>query len=113
MKTVGEGSCKRPHVRDSACGFVMFNGRLINLHCIIRAGFVHAHCVLCLGIFVSHYRAAAFDVTGRKSTETPSVIFIRLHGKKVVISTVVLEMQAARSTTVSTVAVAQLPCRLD
>ena len=45
-----------------------------------------------------------------------SFSFIRLHGKKVVISTVILETQAAcnlRSTTVSTVAVAQLPCRLD
>ena len=45
-----------------------------------------------------------------------SVSFIRLHSKKVTISTVILEMQAARnlqSTTVSTVAVARLPCRLD
>ena len=45
-----------------------------------------------------------------------SVSFIRVYGKKVVMSTVILETQAARnlrSTTVSTVAVAQLPCRLD
>ena len=66
-------------------------------------------------------RAAVFDVTGRKkkATEMPSVIsvsLIRLHSKKVVISTVILETQAARnlrSTTVLTFAVAQLPCRFD
>ena len=40
---------------------------------------MHAHCVLCSGIFVSHYRAAVFDVTDRKSTETPSVIFRFFH----------------------------------
>ena len=45
-----------------------------------------------------------------------SVSFVRLYGKKVVISTVISETHAARnlrSTTVSTVAVAQLPCRLE
>jgi len=39
-----------------------------------------------------------------------------MQGEKVVSSTVILEIQAARnlpSTTVSTVAVAQLPCRLN
>jgi len=65
------------------------------------------------------YRAAAFDVTGRKTFATLSVILrslIRLQGKKVVSSTVILETPAAwslQSTTVSTVAVAQLPCRLN
>ena len=45
-----------------------------------------------------------------------SVSLIRLHGKKAVISTVISETQAARnlrSTTVSTITIAQLPCRLD
>jgi len=45
-----------------------------------------------------------------------SVSLIRLQGKKVVSSTVILEMQAAwhlPSTTVSTVTVAQLPCQLN
>ena len=45
-----------------------------------------------------------------------SVSLIRLHGKKAVISTVISETQAARnlrSTTVSTITEAQLPCRLD
>ena len=44
------------------------------------------------------------------------VSLVRMQGKKVVSSTVILETQAAwnlRSTTVSTVAVAQLPCRLN
>ena len=45
-----------------------------------------------------------------------SISLIRLQGKKVVSSTVILETQAGwhlPSTTVSTVAVAQLPCRLN
>ena len=67
----------------------------------------------------SYHRAAAFDITGRKTTETPSVILRFSHKtawQEAAISTVILETQAARnlrSTTVSTVAVAQLPCRLD
>ena len=63
---------------------------------------------------LKRYRAAAFDVTSRKTTEMSpirySVSSIRLHGKKVV------ETQAAwnlLSTTVSTAIVAQLPCQLD
>ena len=50
------------------------------------------------------------------TTFLPCSLMIRLHGKKVVISAVILETQAARnlpSTTVSTAAVAQLPNQLD
>ena len=45
-----------------------------------------------------------------------SVLFVRMYGKEVVSSIVILEMQAAGnlpSTTVSTVTVAQLPCQLN
>ena len=62
---------------------------------------------------------AAFDVTSHKTAATPSVrfhLFVRMQGKKVVRSTVILEMQAAwnlPSTTVSTVTVVQLPCQLN
>jgi len=52
-------------------------------------------------------------VTGRKNTP---ITFVRLQGKKVVSSAVILETQAAwnlPSTTVSTVAVVQLLCRLN
>ena len=45
-----------------------------------------------------------------------SVFFVRLQRKEVVSSTVILEMQAtwiSPSTTVSTVAIAQLQCRLN
>ena len=62
---------------------------------------------------------AAFDATAVNIRNTPhSVSFIRMQGKKVVSSIVILEMQAAgnlpsTSTTVSTVAVVQLPCRLN
>ena len=62
------------------------------------------------------HRAAAFDVTGRKTSATLSVIFRFAHKtarQEIVSSTVILEMQAAwnlPSTTVSTFAVAQLPC---
>jgi len=44
------------------------------------------------------YRAAAFDVTGHKHPQHPLlwyVLFIRIQGKKVVSSTVILEAQAA------------------
>ena len=70
-------------------------------------------------IFYFPYRAAAFDVTGRKTFATLSVILRFAHKiarQEIVSSTVILEMQTAwnlRSTTVSTVAVAQLPCRLN
>ena len=62
------------------------------------------------------YRAAAFDIIGRKISATPSTIFrfIRKNaGKKVVSST---EMQAAQnlpSSVVSTITPEQLPCRLN
>ena len=64
------------------------------------------------------YRAAAFDVTGRKILQHPplySILSIRMNGKKVVSSTVIFKMRTARnlpSTTVSAVAVAQFPCQL-
>ena len=65
------------------------------------------------------YRAAVFDVTGRKTSATLSVILHFAHKtarQEIVSSTVILEMQAAwhlPSTTVSTFAVAQLPWRLN
>ena len=86
--------------------------------CGTSLNFNHVHTMK----YASSNRAAAFDVTGRKTTETSSVIFrfshktAYAHGKKAVISTVILETQAARnlrSTTVSTITVVQLPCRLD
>jgi len=64
-------------------------------------------------------RVVTFDITGRKASATRtssllySVLFVRMHAKKVVTSTVILHhLRSARSlrTTVSTVTVAQLPC---
>ena len=65
---------------------------------------------------IERLRLTSLAVKQPKCPPLYSVSLIRLHGKKVVISTVISEMQAARnlpSTTVSTVTVAQLPCRLD
>jgi len=65
------------------------------------------------------HRAAVFDLTGHTTSTTLSVIFRFAHKtarQETVSSTVILETQAAwslRSTTVSIVAVAQLPCRLN
>jgi len=64
----------------------------------------------------SIYRAAAFEVTGRKISATLSDILRFAHKtarQESISSTVILETRGAwnlRSTTVSTVAVAQLPC---
>jgi len=53
---------------------------------------------------------------GRNTLRYIIGLFVRTQGKKVVSSTVILEMQTAwnlPSTTVSTVTVAQLPCQLN
>ena len=68
------------------------------------------------GIHIERLRLTSPAVKQPKRPPLYSVSLIRLHGKKAVISTVISETQAARnlrSTTVSTITVAQLPCRLD
>ena len=62
--------------------------------------------VQCISSLSGHYRALASDVTGRKTTETPSVILRFFHKtvwQEVVISTVILETQAARNLRSTTV----------
>ena len=57
-------------------------------------------CYLPLDMCGLTYRVLAIDVTGRKTTETPSVILCFSHKtvwQKAVISTMILETQAARN----------------
>ena len=119
---------KRWHCKLSICGYNVTSGMHNGIHNEI------ASCLRCTTYvipyrihnrkYVSSYRARAIErlrltsqtVKHPQHSSFYSVSLIRLQGKKVASSTVILETQAAwhlPSTTVSTVTVAQLPCQLN